>query len=299
MIVFDRVKKIMGGKTVLDLAELQIPKGALYGLIGANGAGKSTMMRLISGVYTADSGLVTVDGENITDNAAVKENMFFVPDDPYFLPQATLDDMAEFYRCYYKNFDMVLYEQLSAGFELPVKNKINSFSKGMRRQAIILLALASGPKYLLLDESFDGLDPVMRQRLRRILIDIALEKKMTVVISSHNLRELDEFCDRVGVVYQGKLLYDITLEKLREEVHRYQLAFSAPVEQEMFSRFRLLSCETIGKFATLVIRGERAVLDRKIRELKPLAVEEFPLSLEEIFIYEMEAKGYEYKDIFA
>lgn len=299
VIVFDQVKKFLGGNLVLDIADLQIPKGSIYGLIGANGAGKSTMMRLISGVYTVDSGLLTVDGENITDNAAVKEKMFFVPDDPYFLPQTTMEEMTEFYQCYYPDFDTVLYEQLMASFELPSKNKISSYSKGMRRQAILLLALASNPKYLLLDESFDGVDPVMRQRLRRVMIDIAADKEITVVISSHNLRELDEFCDRVGVLYHGGLLYDITLDRLKEEVHKYQLAFSEPVAKEAFSRFRLLSCDITGKFVTLVIRGERQVLERKIGDLKPLAVEEFPLSLEEIFIYEMGAKGYDYKDIFA
>lgn len=299
MIVFDHIKKEMGGKTILALDALTIPKGSLYGLVGANGAGKSTMMRLISGVYTADGGILTVDGENIIDNAAIKQKIFFVPDDPYFLPQTTLEEMAVFYRAYYPKFDVALYEQLVTSFGLPHKNKISSYSKGMKRQAIILLALAASPEYLLLDESFDGLDPVMRQRLRRIMIDIAAEKGMTVVISSHNLRELDEFCDRVGVIHQGELLYNITLEELKEEVHKYQLAFSEPVTEAYFARFHLLSCNIIGKFVTLVIRGEREGLERKIANLKPLAVEEFPLTLEEIFIYEMEAKGYDYKNLFA
>ena len=299
MIIFDQVKKHLDGKQILKLDHLQIPKGSIYGLIGANGAGKSTMLRLISGVYFTDGGVVSVDGENILDNAEIKAKMFFVADDPYFIPQATLEDMAEFFHTYYPSFDRTLYEQLSESFELPAQNKISTFSKGMRRQAIILLALACRPEYLLLDESFDGLDPVMRQRLRRIMIDIAADRDMTVLISSHNLQELDEFCDRVGVLYHGELLYDITLEQLKDGVHKYQLAFSAPVGQEYFSRFRLLSCEIIGKFATLVIRGERDVLNRKIESLEPLAVEEFPLSLEEIFIYEMEAKGYDYKNILA
>lgn len=299
MIVFDQVKKLLDKKIVLDIEKLEIPTGSIYGMIGANGAGKSTMMRLISGVYTADGGLVTIDGENVVDNAVIKEKIFFVPDDPYFLPQATMEDMAEFYRCYYPDFDTVLYEQLTESFELPQKSKINSYSKGMRRQAILLLSLAANPRYLLLDESFDGVDPVMRQRLRRIMIDIVASKGITVVISSHNLRELDEFCDRVGVLYRGSLLYDITLDQLKEEVHKYQMAFDQPPTKEAFSRFHMLSCDITGKFVTLVIRGDRRVLDRKIGDLKPLAVEEFPLSLEEIFIYEMGAKGYDYKNIFA
>ena len=299
MIVFDNVKKRLNGKQILKLEHLQIPKGSVYGLIGANGAGKSTLLRLLSGVYVADSGVVAVDDENILDNAKIKERMFFVADDPYFIPQSTLEDMAGFFHTYYPNFDVTLYKQLSESFELPVQNKISTFSKGMRRQAIILLALAARPDYLLLDESFDGLDPVMRQRLRRIMIDIAADRNMTILISSHNLRELDEFCDRVGVLYRGELLYDITLEQLKDGIHKYQLAFSQPVDKERFARFRLLSCDTVGKFATLVVRGEREILNRKIESLEPLAVEEFPLSLEEIFLYEMEAKGYDYKNILA
>ena len=299
MIVFDNVKKILDGKTVLDLKELTIPKGALYGLIGANGAGKSTMLRLISGVYTADEGVVSVDGENILDNAKMKEKLFFVPDDPYFLPQATLNDMASFYQTYYRNFDYELYRQLCASFDLPIKDKIISYSKGMKRQAIILLALSTHPEYLLLDESFDGLDPVMRQKVRRILVDIAAQRNITVIISSHNLRELDELCDYVGVVYQGKLLYNIDMEELKKRIHKYQLAFSSPVTEEYLSRFSLLSCKIVGKFVTIVAKGEAEILEQKINMLQPLAMEKFPLTLEEIFIYEMEAKGYDYQNIFA
>lgn len=299
MIVFDHVKKILDGKTVLDLKELTIPKGALYGLIGANGAGKSTMLRLISGVYNADEGVVSVDGENILDNAKMKEKLFFVPDDPYFLPQATLNDMASFYQTYYRKFDYELYKQLCAAFDLPIKDKIISYSKGMKRQAIILLALSTHPEYLLLDESFDGLDPVMRQKVRRILVDIAAQRNITVIISSHNLRELDELCDYVGVVYQGKLLYNIAMEELKKRIHKYQLAFSSPVTEEYLSRFSLLSCKIVGKFVTIVAKGEAEILEQKINMLQPLAMEKFPLTLEEIFIYEMEAKGYDYQNIFA
>ena len=299
MIVFDNVKKLLDGKTVLDLKELTIPKGALYGLIGANGAGKSTMLRLISGVYTADEGIVSVDGENVLDNAKMKEKLFFVPDDPYFLPQATLNDMASFYQTYYRNFDYELYRQLCASFDLPIRDKIISYSKGMKRQAIILLALSTNPEYLLLDESFDGLDPVMRQKVRRILVDIAAQRNITVIISSHNLRELDELCDYVGVVYRGKLLYNIAMEELKKRIHKYQLAFSSPVTQEYFSRFSMLSCKIVGKFVTIVAKGEAEILEQKINMLKPLAMEKFPLTLEEIFIYEMEAKGYDYQNIFA
>lgn len=299
MIVFDNVKKLLDGKTVLDLKELTIPKGALYGLIGANGAGKSTMLRLISGVYTADEGIVSVDGENILDNAKMKEKLFFVPDDPYFLPQATLNDMASFYQTYYRNFDYELYRQLCASFDLPIRDKIISYSKGMKRQAIILLALSTHPEYLLLDESFDGLDPVMRQKVRRILVDIAAQRNITVIISSHNLRELDELCDYVGVVYRGKLLYNIAMEELKKRIHKYQLAFSSPVTEEYLSRFSLLSCKIVGKFVTIVAKGEAEILEQKINMLQPLAMEKFPLTLEEIFIYEMEAKGYDYQNIFA
>ena len=299
MIVFDNVKKLLDGKTVLDLKELTIPKGALYGLIGANGAGKSTMLRLISGVYTADEGIVSVDGENILDNAKMKEKLFFVPDDPYFLPQATLNHMASFYQTYYRNFDYELYRQLCASFDLPIRDKIISYSKGMKRQAIILLALSTHPEYLLLDESFDGLDPVMRQKVRRILVDIAAQRNITVIISSHNLRELDELCDYVGVVYRGKLLYNIAMEELKKRIHKYQLAFSSPVTEEYFFRFSMLSCKIVGKFVTIVAKGEAEILEQKINMLKPLAMEKFPLTLEEILIYEVEAKGYDYQNIFA
>ena len=299
MITFDHVKKVLNGRTILDISDLSIPKGSIYGLIGANGAGKSTMLRLISGVYLADSGVVTVDGENIQDNARMKEKIFFVSDDPYFLPQATLDEMAVFYQNYYKRFDTILYEQLCMSFNLPVKNKLSSYSKGMRRQAILLLALSTLPEYLLLDESFDGLDPVVRHKVRRILVDIAAQRSITVIISSHNLRELDELCDRVGIVYRGQMMYDITLDALKEKIHKYQLAFSEPAAQELFAGLDLMSCETVGKFATIVVRGSGEELAQRLETLRPLALEEFPLDLEEIFIYEMEAKGYDYKYIFS
>ncbi len=299
MIRFEQVKKVLSGKTVLDIADLTIPSGSIYGLIGANGAGKSTMLRLISGVYQADGGIVMVDGENIYDNAVMKEKIFFVSDDPYFLPQVTLEEMASFYRNYYKKFDTALYERLCESFQLPTRNKLSTYSKGMRRQAIILLALAIAPEVLLLDESFDGLDPVMRHKVRQILVEISTEREITVVISSHNLRELDELCDSVGIIHRGKLLYNITLDALKDEVHKYQLAFSQPVEQELFAALAPMSCELVGKFATIVVRGERETLQAKIEALRPVAVEEFPLDLEEIFIYEMEEKGYDYKYIFS
>ncbi|MEG2597376.1 MAG: ABC transporter ATP-binding protein, partial [Oscillospiraceae bacterium] len=293
MIKLDCVEKCFEGITALDHISMQIQKGSIYGLIGSNGAGKSTLLRLIAGVYQQDGGVLTVDDEFIYENPEKKQHIFFVADEPYFVNQYSLKNMADFYRRFYPNFDVSLYNQLCELFNLPQKKKISSYSKGMKRQSSFLLGMSTHPDYLLLDECFDGLDPVKRQVVRKVLADAVSERDMTVVISSHNLRELDEICDTVGILHKGNLLYSKDLDDLKGEVHKIQVVFQDEVAlAQLEKKISLLSSEVRGKFFTLIVKGTLAEIEAQFDEYQPIALEAIPLTLEEVFLYEMEVKGY-------
>ncbi|MDF2566862.1 MAG: transporter ATP-binding protein [Oscillospiraceae bacterium] len=299
MIRLDNVIKKFDDYIAIDVEDLQIKKGSIYGLVGSNGAGKSTLLRLVSGIYKPEFGRVLVEEQSVFENPFTKHKIFMVSDDPYFLSQSTLDLMAKFYKQYYHNFDDEVYKRLCGIFGLPVNKKISTFSKGMKRQAIFLLALSACPEYLLLDESFDGLDPVMRQLVRRVLIDIVAEKNLTVVISSHNLRELDELCDHIGIIHKGKLLFSSELESLKQGYQKIQLAFDHEVKKEDFADMEMMSFSGEGKFANIVVKGEYEDVIKKIERYSPLATQVVSMNLEEIFLKEMEVTGYDYTKILA
>ena len=299
MILLQDVVKGFGDVTALDHVNLEIRKGSIYGLLGPNGAGKSTMLRLICGVYSPDEGAVTLDGNEIFERPEQKQRIFFVSDEPYFLPQASLDGMAKFYAGLYPNFDPKEYERLCEVFRLPRKKRLSEFSKGMKRQAAFLLGLSTKPEYLLLDECFDGLDPVKRQVVRKILSDEVCGRGLTVLVSSHNLRELDEICDTVCILYQGGILYTKDLDDLKGEVHKIQAVFMDPVTEEKLRRnLNIMAAEVRGKFFTLIVRGELSEVEPGLNRWHPAAIEAMPLTLEEVFLYEMEVKGYDAQVIF-
>lgn len=300
MIQCSSLSKYFDGIPVLSEVTLTIEPGSIYGLTGSNGAGKSTLMRIISGIYQPDSGTVTLGGEPVWENTLCKEKVIFAADDPYFLPQATLEGMAHFYNRFYPQFDRGLYEMLCGVFSLDPKKRIHTFSKGMQRQAGFLLGLAARPRWLLLDECFDGLDPVKRQAVRKILSDAAAEREMSVVISSHNLRELDEICDTVGVLHKGTLICSRELDSLKGEVMKLQAVFNQPVaKEELQAALTLLHIEQKGRFFTMIAKGSEESLRAALAPFEPAAVESFPLTLEEIFLYEMEVKGYDANVIFS
>ncbi len=297
MIKVEGVTKYFDDYSALDNVCIEINPGVIYGLVGTNGSGKSTLLRLLSGVYKADLGKVTLNDEPIWENAKQKNKIFFVCDDLYFFPSATLDSMADFYRSVYSNWSQERYINLCTLFPLGRKRKIATFSKGMKRQAALILALASAPEYLLLDEAFDGLDPVIRFAVRRLISDIMSEHDMTVVISSHNLRELEDFCNVVGLVHKGRMIFQCNMDNLSLQFSKVQFVLKDMPERLPDIGLRVLSQDVRGSVVTLVCQATEEEILAAVSQLNPIISEIIPLNLEEVFIYEMEAVGYDYKNI--
>ncbi|MGB7595247.1 MAG: ABC transporter ATP-binding protein [Erysipelotrichaceae bacterium] len=292
MIQLSHVSKSFDTKKVLVDVNWNVPQGSIFGLVGPNGAGKSTLLRLISGVLLPDKGDISVAGQNVYNSPTVKRKILFVPEDPYFLPQSTLREMRKFYEIFYPSFKESMYRKLLHNFPINENEKIGTFSKGMKRQANIILALSIMPEVLLLDEAFDGLDPVMRLTLKRILTDQLLERKFTVVISSHNLRELEDICDRIALITDCTIGLNDEVETLRTLYHKFQIGYTKLPEEEVFAGFHPMHLEVRGNVATLVIKGESNELIKQLTATQPVLLDEIPITMEEIFVYEMEGKGY-------
>lgn len=297
MIKFQNVVKRFGNFVALDNIDLEINKGSAYGLLGSNGAGKSTILRLISGVYSAEDGIVEIDGEQVFDNAHVKEKVFFVNDETVQFGDYTLDELSRYSKMFYPNYSDDKFRELWEIVKLPRKKKLANFSKGMKRQAIVICALASQPDYLLLDEAFDGLDPTMRIIVKRMIVDSMVDNQMTVVISSHNLKEIDEFCDTVGLLHKGKIIFNRDLDSVKGNVHKVQTAFSKEYTQDDFSDLEVLHYDQRGSIIYLIVKGSEEEINTKLMAREPKILDIIPLSLEEVFIYEMEGLGYEYSSI--
>jgi ABC-2 type transport system ATP-binding protein len=292
MIQLSHVSKSFDTKKVLDDVNWEVPQGSIFGLVGPNGAGKSTILRLISGVLLPDQGEITIAGQNVYNNPSVKKKILFVPDDPYFLPQTTLAEMKKFYEIFYPSFKESMYRKLLNNFPINEHAKISTFSKGMKRQANVILALSILPEVLLLDEAFDGLDPVMRLTLKRILTDQLMERKFTVVISSHNLRELEDICDRIALISDGKVGLNDEIENIRALYHKFQVGYTRLPEHSVFESFNPMHLEVRGNVAVLVIKGDAELLKQQLSETQPVLLDEIPITMEEVFVYEMEGKGY-------
>ena len=284
--------------TALDCLNTTIENGCICGLVGSNGAGKSTLLRLIAGVYQPTEGSITIDDEPIYENESIKQQIYFVPDDLYFFPGSTMDDMAKYLKKLYVNCNQQRYEDLLTKFPMSRKNKLNNSSKGMRRQAALILALSCQPKYLLLDEAFDGLDPVLRLALRKIMADDVAQRGMTVIIASHNLRELEDVCDQVGLLHQGHILFQRELDDLKLGFCKVQAAFKPMLPEAEFKQaLDILKLEISGSMVSIVARGTVEEVSEKLEQFHPLFCEAVPMMLEEIFIYEMEAVGYDYNNV--
>ncbi|WP_101698419.1 ABC transporter ATP-binding protein [Clostridium minihomine] len=297
MIDVTSLVKKFGNKVALDGITFTIGGGSVFGLVGSNGAGKSTLLRSLAGIYKADGGDVLVDGQTPFENSAVKSKIFFIPDYPYFFPQATMEDMADFYSKTYSNWSQQRYQELCSLFPLDRKAKIINMSKGMQRQAALINALAAQPDYLLLDEIFDGLDPVMRQLLKKLLSSDVSERGMSVVIASHNLRELEDLCDHVGLMHKGGVVFEQELDALKLGIHRVQAIFKPLPEPEAFAGLDIIKTETRGSLMNLVIRGGKEEILNRLNALNPVFIELLPLTLEEVFISEMEVAGYDIENI--
>ncbi len=296
MIKAVNLTKKFGEKAALDNVSFEINEGSIYGLVGSNGSGKSTLMRLISGVYSADGGEITVDDAFPFDNPDVKSKICYLPDTPYFIHQSNLNEMRNFYKMLYKDFNNDRFEYLLSVFPLDRKARISTMSKGMQRQAALILCLSTMPKYLLLDEAFDGLDPIMRKVLKSLLAE-GVSDGMTAIIASHNLRDLDELCDTVGVLHNGKILLNDDIEDLRRGISKVQAVFNMVPDISAFDGLDILNIEKTGSVVQLVVRGEEKEIKDYVSHLFPQFLEIIPPSFEEIFMYELEASGYDAKNI--
>jgi ABC-2 type transport system ATP-binding protein len=284
--------------TALNNVTVNIDEGHVFGLIGTNGSGKSTLMRIISGVYKPDEGEVTVNAKPVYDNPAAKSEIFFISDDQYFFPNGTPQDMMHYYRTIYPEYDCKRFTELMQLFKLEPKRKINTFSKGMKKQLSIILGLCSGCRYMLCDETFDGLDPVMRQVVKKLFISEMEQRSFTPIISSHSLRELEDICEHIGLLHQGGIILSKELEDMKLGLHKVQfVSGSAENEETIKSRFKVLSEEKRGSLTTLTLRADRESLENMFTEISPVYWEILPLSLEEIFISETEVLGYDFKNL--
>lgn len=296
MIYINGVRKNFGGVDALRGVSATVSDGSIFGLIGSNGSGKSTLMRIMSGIFRADSGDVKYDGQSVYENYILKQRVVYLSDEQYFLPHATLADMRAFYRSVYDTFDDEMYMKMTEMFGLDRDRKINTFSKGMQKQSSLLLGLSVRPKYLLCDETFDGIDPVMRQLVRRIIADDVAENGLTAIISTHNLRELEDLTDHVCLLHRGEILIDRELDDMKLSIHKIQAVFEND-PAEAFGALDMISHETHGRLHTAVCRGSDEDINRTLAAASPIYSEIIPLTLEEIFISEMEVIGYDAKNI--
>ena len=291
MIELRNITKTFGTFKALDDLSMTVPKGAVYGLVGPNGAGKSTAIRHMTGVYRPDSGTVTLEGIPVYENVACKNRIGYIPDDIFYFPSATLEDMRKFYRGIYPDFDDALFERLYEIFNLPRKGQLRRFSKGMQKQAAFHLTICTRPDVMILDEPVDGLDPVMRRQVWSLILSDVAERGTTVLISSHNLRELEDVCDHVGIMDHGKMLLERSLADMQGVTHKLQLVGDAPQGLDVLHE------SASGRLKTLIVRGTTEEITRIAADANPTYFDVLPLSLEEIFIYELGGVNYEVKNI--
>ncbi len=298
MIEIKNIVKNFGDFVAIDNLSFSVENGSIYGLAGYNGAGKTTLLKIIADVYRATSGGVYLNGEKVEDNPERKSKIFYVPDDLYFLANSNLEKMAAYYSKYYPTFNFDSFEKLVTVFGIDKKKKINGFSKGMQRQAEIILALSVRPEVLLLDESFDGLDPGKRNLTRKILIEYANDTDASIIISSHNLRELEDLCDHVGLINEKKLVINSSVDDMSEKMCKFRLVFNENYTKDDFKELNIMKFENDGKIIIMTVEGDYDETEKILMKKSPLLIEKFPLTLEEIFLNEMEDTDYDLTKIF-
>ncbi len=291
MLEMQHVTKSFDGFKALDDLTLTVPKGAVYGLVGPNGAGKSTAIRILTGVYRPTEGTVSMEGLPIYENPMIKTRIGYIPDDIFYFPSASLEDMRKYYRGLYPTFDDALFERLYEIFNLPRKSPIRRFSKGMQKQAAFHLAICCRPDVLILDEPVDGLDPVMRRQVWSLILSDVAQHETTVLISSHNLRELEDICDHVGIMDHGKMLLERSLAEIQGNIVKLQIVGDIP------EKLDVLHETATGRLQTIIVRGTAEAVEEAVRAMNPAYYDILPLSLEEIFIYELGGVNYEVKNI--
>lgn len=297
MIEIKNVSKHFDKIAAVDNVSLSVEQGQVFGLLGTNGAGKSTLLRMMAGVLKPDAGELLIDGESVWNCVEAKSKFFYISDEQYFFPNATPLDMAAFYQTLYPEFNEKRFRKFLVKFTLQKDRKIQTFSKGMKKQLSILLGVCSGVQYLFCDETFDGLDPVMRQGIKSILANEIDERKFTPIIASHNLRELEDICDHVGLLHKGGVLLSKDLETMKCNIQKVQCALPEEDDKKLEKMFDILQFNRRGKLVTMTVRGSEEQIMAKLSTLKPIFYECIPLSLEEIFISETEVVGYDIKNL--
>ena len=298
MIKITNLTKSYGKKKVFENLNCTIKTGSIYGLVGANGAGKSTLLRIINDVFEKDSGEIEVDGKVLDGSPEIKQKLVFVPDDLFFFSGYTLTDMALFYKDMYEKFDMEYVKELAGILKLNLNEKINNFSKGMKRQCALICAVATNADYMFFDETFDGLDPVVRNLMKKILAKHMANQNTTIIMTSHNLRELEDICDNLGVLYKGGVLFESDIDTLKTNMFKVQISFKEEFDQEKFKELNPISYKKVGSVATVIFKDEKEKVEEELRKMNPVILDFLSLTLEEIFIYEMEVIGYEFNQVF-
>ncbi|MDO4563623.1 MAG: ABC transporter ATP-binding protein [Clostridia bacterium] len=297
MIEVVNVTKTFDGFIALDEASLRVEKGSVYGLVGPNGAGKTTLMKILSGVFVPDSGSVTINSYPVYENTAVKKDIMYIGDDLFFFPSYTIADAARFYAGIYENWDNERFESLKSIFNISTNRRIRNLSKGMQKQVAFWLGISTKPSVMLLDEPVDGLDPVMRRSVWSLVMQDVTERATTVLISSHNLRELEDVCDHVGILHKGKTRIEKALDDMKGSIHKVQIAFEGAFPQALLSEIKVLHQSSFGSVYTLIVNGESERIIAAAKMHKPLVCDILPLTLEEVFIYELGGMGYEFESI--
>ncbi len=297
MIETKGLTKKFGDIVAVDHVDATIKDGSVFGLIGTNGAGKSTFLRMLCGILKPDEGTVAIDGRGVYEDVEVKSRFFYISDDQYFFSNATPEEMMDFYRKVYPKFDVKRFHHLMKSFDLNERRKINTFSKGMKKQVSVICGVCAGTDYLFCDETFDGLDPVMRQTVKSIFVGDMEERNMTPIIASHNLRELEDICDHVGLLHKGGILLSRELEDMKLNIHKIQCVLLPGTEPEDMKELDIMKIERRGSLCTLTVRGSREDIETVVGNYQPVFAEIIPLSLEEIFISETEVVGYDIKKL--
>ena len=297
MIEVLNLTKTYGKYKALDGLNLHVKQGSVFGLLGPNGSGKTTLIKHLVGVFENETGTVKIEGKDVFDNAEVKGEIIYIPDDVFFFSQYSILEMANFYASLYPNWSWERFETLKQAFPIDVKRRVTKLSKGMQKQVAFWLSICARPKVMILDEPVDGLDPVMRKKVWNLVLQDVVEYGTTVLVSSHNLRELEDICDHVGIMFNGKMMIERELDNMKSDIHKLQLAYAGDIPEKILDSESILHQTQSGSVIQYIVRGDRTTIINKVRGTNPVILDILPLTLEEIFIYELGDKGYEINNI--
>ncbi|MDD2215673.1 MAG: ABC transporter ATP-binding protein [Eubacteriales bacterium] len=297
MIEVKNLSKTFGKLKVLDALNINVQEGSVYGLLGPNGSGKTTLIKHLTGVYRADAGTVKINGEPVYENPVIKSTMVYIPDDLYFFSQYNINEMAKLYARIYPNWNWERFEVLKKVFPIEPKRRVIQLSKGMQKQVAFWLGISLMPRVMILDEPVDGLDPVMRKKVWNLILQDVAEQQTTVLVSSHNLRELEDVCDHVGILHNGQIVVERELDNLKSDIHKLQVAYSGEIPENLLAEVDVLHRSQNGSVLLYIVKGEREKLLSTVQATNPVILDLLPLTLEEIFIYELGGMGYDIQNI--